>query len=151
MKQTPLKLADCIRVVANVHDLDTNRYSVEVAFRDINGDWSNAILPRGIIRSGVRALDELLNRGAQLPTGPGASAQLASLLSAVPERTYRITGRPGWHDKLFVLPDITIGPDADTLIHASRKSGETLPPATQGSLNGWLDGMRDPCRARHLI
>ena len=124
MKKTPLDFTDRIRVVANVHDLDTNWYSVELEFRDVKGGWVNELLPRSIIRSGVSALDELLDRGAHLPTAPGAGAQLASLLSVIPDRTYRITGKTGWHGKSFVLPDITIGTDADTLIHASRKSSK---------------------------
>src|SRR3984893_5794037 len=146
MKKPPLDFTKCIRVVANVLDLDTNRYSVEVTFRDINDNWSNAILPRGIIRSGVRALEELLNRGARLPTGPGAGAHLADLTSVLPERKYRITGKRGWHgeSESFVLRDVTIGPDADTLIHASRKSSEAVEPATKGSLEPWLDGWRQP-------
>jgi hypothetical protein len=37
MKQTPLNLTDRIRVIANVHDLDTNRYSVELEFCDVKG------------------------------------------------------------------------------------------------------------------
>ncbi len=151
MKKTPLDFTDRIRVVANVLDLDTNRYSIELEFRDINGEWSHVLLPRNIIRSGVGALDELLNRGARLPTGPGAGARLADLLSIIPDRTYRITGTTGWHGKSFVLPDITIGPDADTLIHASRKSANTLAPATKGSLDGWPDGLRDPCRASSYL
>src|SRR6266446_3401231 len=97
MKKTPLAFPDRIRVVANVLDLDTNRYSIELEFRDIHGKWSHVLLPRNIIRSGIGALDELLNRGAQLPTSPGAGAQLASLLSVIPDRTYRITGKTGWH------------------------------------------------------
>jgi putative DNA primase/helicase len=150
-KKTPLDFTDCIRVIANVRDLDSNRYSIEVEFRDVYGKWSNAILPRGIIRSGVGALEELLNRGAHLPIGAGAGGQLASLLSVPPDRTYRITGKTGWHGNSFVLPDVTIGPNADTLIHASRKSANTLEPRTHGSLNGWLDGLRGPCRASSYL
>jgi hypothetical protein len=152
MKKTPLDLADRIRVVANVHDLDTNRYLVELEYRDIKGNWSNAILPRSIIRSGVNASNELLDRGADIPTGAGAAAQLASLLSVTPDRTYRITGETGWvGGDSFVLPDTTIGPDADTLIHASRNAGEPVQAATQGSLDGWRDGLRDPCRASSYL
>jgi putative DNA primase/helicase len=146
-EKKPLDFTDRIRVIANVHDLITNRYSVELEFRDVKGGWVNELLPRSIIRSGVSALDELLDRGAHLPTVPGAGAQLASLLSVVPDRTYRITGKTGWHGKSFVLPDITIGPDADTLIHATRKSSKPFELPTQGKLDGWRDGLKDPCRA----
>jgi putative DNA primase/helicase len=151
MKKPNLDSTNCIRVIANVLDVDTNRYSIEVEFQDVKGIRSTAILPRAIIRSGVRASEELLNRGAQLPTGHGASAQVASLLSVVPDRTYRITGRTGWRGQSFVLPDITIGPDADTLIHASRKSGKPSQRPTQGSLQGWLDGLRKPCLASSYL
>src|SRR5258707_15458372 len=102
-EKKPLDFTDRIRVAANVHDLDTNRYSVELEFRDIKGKWSNVLLPRNIIRSGIGALDELLARGAILPTGRGAGAELANVLSRVPDRTYRITGKTGWHGEAFLL------------------------------------------------
>ena len=151
MKRTPVDFTDRIRVVANVHDLGTNKYSIELEYRDVNGNWSHVILPRSIIRSGVNASNELLDRGANIPTGPGAGAQLAHLLSATPDRTYRITGKTGWHGKSFVLPNITIGPDTDTLLHASRKSGEPVQPATKGSLDRWLHGLKEPCRASSYL
>jgi putative DNA primase/helicase len=151
MKKPPLDFTDRVRVAANVRDLDTNRYLIELEFRDINGNWSHAFLPRSIIRSGVNASNELLDRGANIPTGAGAGAQLANLLGVIPDRTYRITGKTGWHDKSFVLPDITIGPDADTLLHASRKASEPVQPATKGSLDGWLDGLKEPCRASSYL
>jgi uncharacterized protein DUF927 len=151
MKNTPLKLADCIRVIANVHDLDTNRYSVELEFRNTKNERARATLPRRITSSGYGALKELLDLGAKLPTGPGASAELGRLLSVVPERTYEITGKTGWHNKSFVLPDVTIGPDADTLIHASRKSPKPSELSTQGSLESWLDGLREPCLASSYL
>ena len=88
--------------------------------------------------SGSEALKTLLDRGARLPTGPGAGAQLAHLLSDIPDRTYRIIGKTGWHGKSFVLPDVTIGPDADTLIHASRKSSQPVQPAT--TRPAWMTG-----------
>jgi uncharacterized protein DUF927 len=151
MQKTPLKLADCVRVLANVHDLDSNRYFVELEFRNTKDEQARAMLPRRITSSGYGALKELLDVGAKLPTGPGAGAELGNLLSVVPERTYEITGKTGWHDKLFVFPDITIGPDADTLVHASKKSGKSLEPLTQGSLESWLDGLKEPCRASSYL
>jgi putative DNA primase/helicase len=151
MKKPPLDFTDCIRVVANVHDLDTNRYSIELEFRNTKDEWSSAILPRRITSSGYGALKELLDLGAKLPTGPGAGAELGQLLSIVPDKTYQITGKTGWHGKSFVLPDITIGPDADTLIHASRRSSKPFELPTQGSLDGWRDGLKDPCRASSYL
>jgi len=73
------------------------------------------------------------------------------LLSVVPDRTYRITSKTDWEGKSFVLPDVTIGPDADTLIHASRKTTAPLGGQPQGSLEGWLDRLKEPCRASSYL
>ncbi len=151
MKQTPLNLADCVRVIANVRNLDTNRYSVELEFRNTKNERARATLPRRVTSSGYGALKELLDLGARLPTGARAGAELGELLSVVPDRTYEITHRTGWLGKSFVLPDMTIGPDANTLIHASRKSDKLGEPSTQGSLESWLDGLRDPCLASSYL
>jgi hypothetical protein len=60
MKKTPLDFTDCVRVVANVRDLDLDRYFIEVEFRDIHDQWAHDILPRSIIRSGITAMEQLL-------------------------------------------------------------------------------------------
>jgi hypothetical protein len=151
MKKTNLDFSDRIRVVANVHNLDTNRYSVELKFRNTKGEWSTVTLPRRITSSGHGALQELLDLGAKIPTGRGASAGLAEVIGIVPERTYQTTAKTGWVGRSFVLRDVTIGPDADTLIHASRKSPSPPEPATQGNLDRWLDGLREPCRASSYL
>jgi putative DNA primase/helicase len=150
-KQIPLDFTDRIRVLANVHDLDTNRVSIEIKFQRVDGQPIRALLPREITKSGSTAMQELLSRGANIPTGPGTATELHKVLSVIPVRTYRITNKTGWHGKSFVLPDITIGPDADTLIHASRKSTNTLEPQTQGGLDGWLEGLKVPCLASSYL
>jgi Domain of unknown function (DUF927) len=149
--QSPLDFTDCIRVVANVHDLDTNRFSIEIKFRRVDGQLIRTLLPREITKSGSTAMQELLGRGANIPTGPGTATELHKVLSVIPVRTYRITSKTGWHGKSFVLPDITIGPDADTLIHASRKTGKTVEPLTLRTLQGWRDGLSKPCCASSYL
>jgi hypothetical protein len=149
-KPTP-DFTDCVRVVANVHDLDTNRYSVQLKFRNTKGEWSTAILPRRVTSSGHGALQELLDLGAKLPTGRGASAGLAEVIGIVPEHTYQTTAKTGWVGKSFVLRDVTIGPDAGTLIHESRNSSSPPEPPRQGTLDGWLEGLREPCRASSYL
>jgi putative DNA primase/helicase len=151
MKKKPSNLSDCVRVLASVHNLDTNRYSIELDFRKEDGQWSSVLLPRKIIRSGVSALDELLERGGHLPTGHGMGTQLAALLNVTPDRRYRITSKTGWDGQSFVLPDMTIGPDADTLIHARRKVAKPLGSQTAGTVEAWLDGLREPCRASSYL
>jgi hypothetical protein len=52
MKKTPVDFTGRIRVTANVHDLDLDRYFIEVEFRHIDGRTATTTLPRGIIKSG---------------------------------------------------------------------------------------------------
>ena len=61
-----------------------------------------------------------------------------------------MTSKTGWEGNSFVLPDITIGPDA-ALIHASRKTTTPLGAQTQGSLDAWLNGLKEPCRASSYL
>ena len=151
MKKSTLNFTDCLHVVANVHDLDLDRYFIEVEFPHIDGRTATTTLPRSIIKSGSEALKELLDRGAVLPTGTGAGTELAGVLRVVPERKYRITGKTGWHGGSFVLPDETIGPDADTLVHRAPKSAPYDDPPTKGKLDRWRDQLREPCVASSYL
>ena len=151
MKSKKLTFTDCIRVVANVHNLDLDRYFIEIKFRDIHGHWAHATLPRGILGSGSEALKDLLGRGAALPTRKGAGAKLVSVLNVIPDRKYRTTTKTGWHGASFVLPDVTIGADADTLVHQKRKSNAKDELPTKGTLDRWLNQLRNPCRASSYL
>jgi putative DNA primase/helicase len=147
MKKAKSDLNDCIRFIANVHDLDLDRYFIELKFRDVLGKWSYAILPRSMIRSNGGVLGELLDRGAALPTGKGIGSKLISILNVIPDRKYRITSKTGWHGSSFVLPDITIGPDADTLVHRKGRHHSSAELPTKGKLDTWRNELSTPCRA----
>jgi hypothetical protein len=144
MQKTP-KLADCVRVLANVHDLDNDRFLLEIEFPRRDGQRICRTFPLEITKSGSTAKDALLRRGAHISTGPGIGGELLKVLSVVPQRTHRITSRTGWHGTSFVLPDVTIGPDADTLMHRNRKEQTVLEPATQGRLDLWREQLQEPC------
>jgi hypothetical protein len=104
MKKTSVKLADCIRVIANVHDLDTNRYFVELDFQNTKNERIRAIVPRRITSSGHLALRELLDLGAKLPTGHGAGAELGSCSASFLSELMRLPARrAGITHHLFCL------------------------------------------------
>jgi putative DNA primase/helicase len=100
-------------------------------------------MPRSLIRSGSKALDELLQRGANLPGRHGAGTELRALLSAAPGAIKRVTGRIGWHGPSFVLVDVTIGPDSKTLRYRENEQ----PHAVKGSLDDWRTQLAAPCQA----
>src|SRR6266436_1431389 len=103
-----MKPKDLVRLVSTIHDIDDDQYFIEVDFRDVEGNTKSTVMPRNLIRSGTKALDELLQRGANLPGRHGAGAELRNLLSSAPGPIKRVTGRIGWHGQSFVLADVTI-------------------------------------------
>jgi hypothetical protein len=149
MKHSKIKVGDLIRLVSTIHDIDDDQYFIEIEFRDVEGKTKRTVMPRSLIRSGSKALDELLQHGANLPGGHGAGTQLRELLSAAPGPVKRVTGRIGWHGQSFVLFDVTIGPDSETL----RYRGIERPQEdmVKGSLDGWRRRLRLPCRASSYL
>jgi uncharacterized protein (DUF927 family) len=150
MDKSKVKYADLIRVVSTIHDIDTDTYFVEVEYRDVKGELDRTVLPRGLIRPGGNALEQLLNRGANLPTRKGGAAELLQVLSAGPGPINRITSRVGWRGASFVLPDVTIGPDAGTLKYSN---GEQPPDESNvgGSLDEWQKQLCAPCVASSYL
>jgi putative DNA primase/helicase len=149
MKHSKIDFGDLIRLASTIHDIDDDQYFIEIEFRDVEGNTKRTVLPRSLIRSGSKALDELLQRGANLPGGHGAGTQLRELLSAAPGPVKRVTGRIGWHGQSFVLFDVTIGPDSETL----RYRGNERPQEdmVKGSVEGWRRQLRAPCRASSYL
>jgi putative DNA primase/helicase len=150
MEISKMKLSDLVRVVSTLHDIDDDQYFIELEFRDVEGNAKRTVLPRSLMRSGSKALDELLKRGANLPGRHGAGAELRELLTAAPGPIRRITCRVGWRGPSFVLPDVTIGPDAETLRY--RQSEPTQDEKhVKGSLSEWRDQLRTPCLASSYL
>jgi uncharacterized protein (DUF927 family) len=146
----PTNLKDLIRVVATIHDIDKNKYFIEVEYRGVEGQLKRTMLPRSLMRSGTRALERLLDEGAILPSGKAAATELLNVLGAGGAPIIRITGRVGWHGRSFVLPDVTIGPDAETL---KFRGGEALPkvPHLGGSPEAWRAQLGPPCLASSYL
>ncbi len=145
MEISKMKFKDLVRLVSTIHDIDNDRYSIEIEFRDVEGNSKRTVIPRSLIRSGSKALDELLQRGANLPGRHGAGAELRDVLSAAPGAIKRVTGRIGWHGKSFVLVDVTIGPDSKTLRY--RENEQPQVDMVKGSLDDWRTQMSAPCEA----
>jgi putative DNA primase/helicase len=150
MDNSKVKVADLIRVVSTIHNIDEDKYFVEVEFRDVRGNLARTLLARGLIRPGSNVLEQLLNRGANFPSRQGAGAELLEVLSGGSGPINRITSRVGWHDLSFVLPDVTIGPDAGTLKY---RHGEPCldEQHVAGTLNDWRNQLRTPCLASSYL
>jgi hypothetical protein len=111
MEKATVRVKELVQVVCTIHDIDIDKYFIEVQFSSVDGELKRITLPRGL--RGPTALEKLLNEGASIPHG--ATKELLEVLSAEPGPIKKVTGHTGWHGPSFVLPDMTIGPDAETL------------------------------------
>jgi putative DNA primase/helicase len=82
--------------------------------------------------------------GASIPHSK--SAELLAVLSAEPDQIRRVTRHTGWHGSSFVLPDMTIGPDAETLGYRQEEASERA-QHVGGSLEDWRSALNLPCLA----
>jgi putative DNA primase/helicase len=146
MEKRTLSVKDLIQVVSIVHDIDVDKYFIEVEFHNVGGELKRITLERGL--TGQNALKDLLRAGATIPPGP--TKDLLEALSAEPNRIKRVTGYTGWHGSSFVLPDMTIGPDAETLEYRRAESGKKQ-QHVGGTLEAWRAELKLPCRASSYI
>jgi putative DNA primase/helicase len=143
MSKAKAQITDLIRAVSTIHDIDVDKYLIEVEFRTVEGELKRTTLARGLAPS--KALEKLLNEGATLP-GATASA-LSEVLRAEPDRLRRVTGRTGWHGPSFVLPDVTIGPDAMLGYREGSRGEEHV----RGTLDDWRSALALPCLASSYL
>jgi putative DNA primase/helicase len=143
MNMAKIKITDLIRAVSTIHDIDVDKYLIEVEFRTVEVQLKRTTLARGLAPS--KALEKLLNEGATLPGATAAA--LSEVLRAEPDRLRRVTGRSGWHGSSFVLPDVTIGPDA-MLGYREGSQGEEH---VRGTLDDWRSALALPCLASSYL
>jgi hypothetical protein len=146
MEKKTVSIKDLIHVVSIIHDVDVDQYFIEVEFRNVGGELKRITLERGL--PGQNALRELLRAGATIPHGQ--TKELTETLGAEPDLIRKVTGYTGWHESSFVLPDVTIGPDAETLEYRRREAAQKE-QQVGGSLEDWRAGMKVPCRASSYI
>jgi hypothetical protein len=83
MSKAKVKITDLIRAVSTIHDIDVDKYLIEVEFRTVEGELKRTTLARGLAPS--KALEKLLNEGATLPGATAAA--LSEVLRAEPDRS----------------------------------------------------------------
>jgi uncharacterized protein DUF927 len=140
METRPVNIKDLIRVVSIMHDIDVDKYFIEVEFRNVGGELNRITLERGL--TGAIALRELLRAGSTIL--PGSTKELMEALSAEPDRIKKVTGYTGWHGASFALPDMTIGPDAETLEYRQKGTAQQR-QQVGGSLEDWRNELKLPC------
>ena len=128
---------------ATVKNLDTNEFSIRVEFQTIEGDIRSVILPRAEIQSPRSIVQRLFNAGAELSPREAAQSMIEDALRVHPPTIEQQTGRTGWTDGSFVLPDLTIGDAAGIL--SFRPGNEAIEHKRGGTLKAFRRGLKEPC------
>ena len=135
-----LHLAGPFDILAETRDGDGTSWGVLLGWNDHDGRYHQHPIARAMLAGdGTDARRILLDGGLHLAPARKARDRLNSFLGSVrsPERA-RATGRIGWHDDVFVLPDECIGASDEVLL--LQQSGSTSHCFRQsGSLNQWQD------------
>ena len=137
---TPTKTRLCspLHILAVTFDTQGNNFGRLLRFKNTVGTWREWSMPMDLMAgSGEELRRELLGMGVELTPGSQARNLLLTYLQArPPKRRMQCALQVGWHGKTFVLPDTTVGPEADGVIFQSGERGHDE-YTTAGTLDGW--------------
>ena len=129
-----------LRIEAVTFDERDNNFGRLLRFSNSLGRSRAWAMPMELLGGdGSELRRELLSMGVEIDPAQRARNLLASYLQAErPKRRMRCALQVGWCGKSFVLPDVVIGPDAESVIY---QSGERTRDeyGTGGTMDEWRD------------
>lgn len=135
-----------------IHDLDLNRYILELRFYRVDGGKGTLLVPRSAAMKPHDVMHQLLDAGALLPPDKTQAAKLVrTALTGDAHFRKEITRKGGWHGSSFVTPRETFGPRADTLSFAGARDADPPIWRTDGTLPDWRDGLTPACSASSFL
>ncbi|MHB8414969.1 MAG: DUF927 domain-containing protein [Acidiferrobacteraceae bacterium] len=132
------RICSPLHVEAITYDRQDNNFGRLLRFQSTIGTWREWSMPMDLLRgSGEELRGELLSMGVELAPGTQARNLLLTYLQArPPKRRMQCALQVGWHGKTFVLPDTTVGPEAENVIFQSGERGHDE-YTRGGTLKGW--------------
>lgn len=139
------RICSKLEVKALVRDKASENWGRLLEFSDADGNLHTWAMPMEMLKGGGEELrGELLRLGLEINTG----ARIRNLLieyitTSKPESRARCVTRTGWYNKVFVLPDRTIGKTEEQVIYQSENYLHAYKQA--GSLADWQNNIAAPC------
>jgi putative DNA primase/helicase len=142
----------CVQPRSLVHDVDTNKYFLEIRFRDVDGGFQSLLASRDLQQSPGRIVEELLKHGAVMPSDPRTARQVVGeAIAEPPPRQRMLTRRRGWHDDSFVTSNRTYGPLENVLTLERDVSIDPGLDLRAGDLITWKEGIRSACEGSSYL
>ncbi|WP_022974896.1 DUF927 domain-containing protein [Nevskia ramosa] len=141
-----------IEVAAYLRDLDGTNWGRLLSFNDADGTEHRWGMPMRLLSGGgdeMRA--ELLRLGFDVPTTPRIRNLLTDYFQqSRPEARARCVERAGWHGRVFVMPDRTLGEADEAVLFQSETAGGHVYRA-RGDLSDWRSDLADLCRGNSRL
>lgn len=137
-----IPISSPVRVLAETSDEHGRGYGRLLAWQDSAGRERQWAMPvRSLVpRNGEEVFSALLDAGLPFISLDHKRKLAAYLMACQPERRITCVERTGWHGLAYVLPQGTIGPDAEGVI--LQTAGYAANDFTErGSLSEWQQGV----------
>lgn len=141
-----------IEIAAYLRDLDGTNWGRLLTFNDADGTAHRWGMPMRLLSGGgdeMRA--ELLRLGFDVPTSQRSRNLLTDYIQqSKPEARARCVERAGWHGRVFVMPERTIGEADEAVLFQSETAGGHV-YRERGDLSDWRSDVADLCRGNSRL
>lgn len=141
-----------IEVTAYLRDLDGTNWGRLLTFHDADGTVHRWGMPMRLLSGGgdeMRA--ELLRLGFDVPTSQRSRNLLTDYIQqSQPTAKARCVERAGWHGRVFVMPDRTIGEGGEPVLFQSETAGGHV-YRERGDLSDWRSDVAELCRGNSRL
>lgn len=132
--------------------MDGTNWGRLLSFNDADGTDHRWGMPMRLLSGGgdeMRA--ELLRLGFDVPTSQRSRNLLTDYIQqSRPEARARCVERAGWHGRVFVMPDRTIGEADEAVLFQSETTGGHV-YRERGSLSDWCTDVAALCRGNSRL
>lgn len=138
-------------IEALTYDEQDSNYGRLLRFKNSRGRWKEWAMPMELLRgSGEELRGELLAMGLELCPRSARSYLASYLQHKTPKKKIRCALQVGWVGDCFVLPNETIGPNAQGVVFQSGERGHEE-FTTKGSLEGWCQEIGAKAKGNPLL
>lgn len=150
--QPPFFVCPPLRVLALLRDTDSENWGLLLEFEDKDSVTHRWALPwRMFSADGAEMRSELLRLGFFVqPTQKARALFIEYLSQAKPKDRALSVERTGWHGRVFVLPDRTIG-EASEPVHFQSESLRDRVYREAGDIADWRSDVADLCRGNSRL
>jgi Domain of unknown function (DUF927) len=137
-----------LQITRTIINADRQETFYEVQYCDIEGRQQTLNLGRELFAHPNKVVEQLLKVGAALPDDQKVAVDIIkTAIKTKAHTTLRVTERAGWYEReSFVYPGETFGKMAGQIVYQAPGELDPALGLKAGSLNGWREGLREPCQ-----